>query len=426
MAGVQDGQDVSAAVTNPAFLIKNADDTTPSRLGLGSTASDQGPSITWTQQQINSVLSLVGLTRNLAYNAVPTWVNNYVGAINDTIFARVAALVALFSGSTGHTHSGTDGQGPKVAASSLASIANNTVLGNTSGSSASPTALSLSASAGASTVMYRDANKNTAVNNLNEGFATTATAAGTTTLTVASAYTQQFTGTLAQNCKLPDATTLPQGFAFMICNRSTGQVSLQNNGATLLQLMTTNSQAVVTLADNSTANGVWDIAYSSANASGGGGGGSLLWSEISNPPTPVFENGMMVYAFQVGQTLNCVVRVPSGYIAGNPVKLRLPFYDPDSSGTVLLQTVATLIRTGVDAVTSTTNQRTSTNSAVTLGAGTVNIPQAVTLDLTDSTGKVNGVAISGGDSLLVALTRATGTAVSDVKAMAYDSEVTFS
>ena len=88
-----------------------------------------------------------------------------------------------------------------------------------------------------------------------------------------------------------------------------------------------------------------------------------------------------------------------------------------------MQTVATLIRKGTDAVTSTTNQRTCTNSAVTLSAGTVNVPQELALDLTSSTGQINGVAVSPGDLIIVKLTRGTDTATSDLRAIVYGAEV---
>ncbi len=171
-------------------------------------------------------------------------------------------------------------------------------------------------------------------------------------------------------------------------------------------------------------NGTW-----AAPTGGGGGGGSLQWVEDANAPTPLVENSQRVYAYQqvLGQALYCAVRVPNSYVAGQPINLRITFYSPDSSGNVLLKTVSTLIRTGTDAITSTTNQRTSTNSAVTLGAGTVNKPQAVVADLSSSSGQINAVSIAAGDLILVQLTRDTGdTATSDAKVPVYGAEVTFS
>ena len=169
-----------------------------------------------------------------------------------------------------------------------------------------------------------------------------------------------------------------------------------------------------------------------ATPAGGGGGGSLSWTEDVDSPTPIVENSNQVYAFQSlttlpgggAQSLYALVLVPTSYIAGNQIKLKTSFYSPDSSGTALVQSVATLIRTGTDAITSTANQRTSTNTAVTLSAGTVNIPQAVTLDLTSATGTINGVAVAAGNLIQVKLTRGTDTATSDLKLPVYGTEMT--
>lgn len=80
----------------------------------------------------------------------------------------------------------------------------------------------------ANSLMSRDANANTAVNNLNRGITiTTLTGAGgiTTTLTIASSHTQAFIGTPSgsSNCKLPVVSTLVLGFEFLIINL-TGQI----------------------------------------------------------------------------------------------------------------------------------------------------------------------------------------------------------
>lgn len=86
----------------------------------------------------------------------------------------------------------------------------------------------------ASTIALKDASGNTAFNNVIEGFATTANAGGTTTLTVSSTPIQHFTGTAAnQTVVLPVASTLSQGFSFTISNdcTSTGIVTVQSSGA---------------------------------------------------------------------------------------------------------------------------------------------------------------------------------------------------
>jgi hypothetical protein len=178
--------------------------------------------------------------------------------------------------------------------------------------------------------------------------------------------------------------------------------------------------------DLSTYEGYKSGAWSSIG--GGGGGGSLQWFEGENSPTPSLDSvNNRVYAFQAGlaQKLFTSVKVPQGYTAGSQIKLYMPYYSPDSSGNVLLQTVATLIRNTVTVFSATTNQRTSTNAAVTTGAGTINIPQMVSFDLTSSTGTINGQAVAAGDVINISLTRGSDTATSDISAQPFSAEVTF-
>lgn len=61
------------------------------------------------------------------------------------------------------------------------------------------------------------------------GFTTTATAAGTTTLTNTSTFYQIFTGSTTQTVVLPSTATLAQGWSFHICNNSTGILTLQTS-----------------------------------------------------------------------------------------------------------------------------------------------------------------------------------------------------
>lgn len=170
------------------------------------------------------------------------------------------------------------------------------------------------------------------------------------------------------------------------------------------------------------------IRFSSmSSASSGGSGGSLLWVEdgASAPSTIEFSNLVYLYPSGGSNHLYSWVKVPSSYTAGAPIKMRLPWYSPDSSGNGLMSTVATLIRSGTDAANSTTNQRTSTNTAITLSGGTVNVPQVVTYDLTDTTGNINGVAVSPNDLIRVDLIRGSDTATSDIRNLVNSGEVTF-
>jgi hypothetical protein len=62
------------------------------------------------------------------------------------------------------------------------------------------------------------------------GFTTTATAAGTTTLTNTSSFYQIFTGSTTQTVVLPVVSTLALGWTFHICNNSTGSLTVNSSG----------------------------------------------------------------------------------------------------------------------------------------------------------------------------------------------------
>lgn len=155
-----------------------------------------------------------------------------------------------------------------VSLAKMANLAANSVIANNTGSSATPTALGLTSAATVSTAMVRDGNANVRTNNLIENFQTIATAAGTTTLTVGSPRVTQFTGSTTQTVTLPDATTLVVGQAFTITNRSTGAVTVNANGGSLLQTMAAGSFLTATVTAIGTSAGSWDIAYTSTAAGG--------------------------------------------------------------------------------------------------------------------------------------------------------------
>lgn len=173
------------------------------------------------------------------------------------------------------------------------------------------------------------------------------------------------------------------------------------------------------------ANGNWV----ELSGGGGGGGGALQWvASDSNAPTQVEENLTSVFKYQaaLAQIEYAAVRVPSSYKAGKQIFMKVTSYSPDVSGTNLLQTFCALIRTGTDAITSLTNQHTSTNAAINLAtAALANKLNSHICDLTDAVGLINGVAVSPGDLLVTAVTRGTDTGVSDIAALLFGAEVTF-
>jgi hypothetical protein len=72
------------------------------------------------------------------------------------------------------------------------------------------------------------------IDNIKMGFTTTATAAGTTTLTSASNYYQRFTGSTTQTVVLPVTSTLVAGVAYEIENASTGNLTVNSSGGNLV------------------------------------------------------------------------------------------------------------------------------------------------------------------------------------------------
>mgnify|MGYP000623770394 CR=1 FL=1 len=165
-----------------------------------------------------------------------------------------------------------------------------------------------------------------------------------------------------------------------------------------------------------------------AGLGGGGGGGSLKFVERGNSPNLEVENFLEVYKFGSGlaQELYAAIRVPHTYASGSPINLRGLIYNGDTSNNILMRTQSTLIRSEVDEVTSTANQRTSTNSAITMSSANDNEPQKVAFDLTSTTGQINSVSVSGGDLIIVRLYRDTDTATGDINFIHLATEVTFS
>lgn len=78
-------------------------------------------------------------------------------------------------------------------------------------------------------------------------YTTTATAGGSTTLTLASDYVQAFTGTSNQTVVLPVASTLFLGFNVWIVNKSTGAITVNSSGGNALCLVAAGTSAIVTL-----------------------------------------------------------------------------------------------------------------------------------------------------------------------------------
>lgn len=122
VGGVIDGQDVSQAVTNPAFLIKNAPETAPNILTLQNLDVASGAAIPNTQRCQNILADNIGADTDV-YATGKTY-----GAPTDTILDGDTHKVALkkladkMDNVIGHVHDGNTGQGAQILATNLLNI----------------------------------------------------------------------------------------------------------------------------------------------------------------------------------------------------------------------------------------------------------------------------------------------------------------
>ena len=157
----------------------------------------------------------------------------------------------------------------------------------------------------------------------------------------------------------------------------------------------------------------------------GGGGSSIVWrNDSGSAPLEETKYDNKCWNFEDGLTqyLYATVKVPQSYEAGVQIFMRLNHFHEAASASQLLSALTTLIEPG-DAFDDTTDQHASTNAAV--SAGNKVITEAV-VDLTDSSGMINSVAVAAGDLLKIRLTRGTDTSVNDLFFIEGTTEVNFS
>lgn len=117
------------------------------------------------------------------------------------------------------------------------------------------------------------------------GYTTTATAAGTTTLTSASTYGQFFTGTTNQTVVLPVVSTLPLGTSYYINNNSTGIVTIQSSGLNTIVALPANMTAIcIAVSTTGTTAASWDADYTGATSITGTG--SIVFSTSATVTSP--------------------------------------------------------------------------------------------------------------------------------------------
>lgn len=180
------------------------------------------------------------------------------------------------------------------------------------------------------------------------------------------------------------------------------------------------------LADSAEALGV---KYGAVIGGGSGSGcGSIEW-HLHSDGGPIeqtqFNEKVFEFADGAGQKLVAYVKVCAGYTPGNPLTLKILQYSPSASDTMLFTALTTLIRVGTDAIDTSTNQHTSTNSAITNTLA--NQARGVTLDLDDSgNGEINSVSVGANDILRIEISRGAGTDTADIRFVPNGTEIVLS
>lgn len=119
---VSNGQLANQATFNTYLMSRTSDTDTAGVLGVKKVDLISGASVLNIQRFCNSIASMLGVTTAEVYDYLYAWPDNTVGAPTDTVLERILAIIALFDGTTGHTHDGTDGNGAKISASDLLDI----------------------------------------------------------------------------------------------------------------------------------------------------------------------------------------------------------------------------------------------------------------------------------------------------------------
>ncbi len=230
-----------------------------------------------------------------------------------------------------------------------------------------------SATPSASGIALWDANSNLSAANFLEGYTSTATAAGTTTLVVGSNRQQVFTGATTQTCRLPVVSTLALGTLYTITNLSSGVVTVQSSGTNTVQAMAANTTLIVqSNATSGTGASVWNVVLYVAAASDITGSGLSV-----RATTPTINQANLVgtttndsaAAGSVGEVISSTVTSGSAVslttvTAANITSISLTAGDWDLSWTLAFVTASTTSLTDVRGSSSTTSATLATPGAL--------------------------------------------------------------
>jgi hypothetical protein len=188
------------ATANAAFLAANAATATDTTQNNSITAAFNTANAAFTvaNTDYTTISATAGVYGNASHVSVTTLTaNGRVSSITNTAIAISAD--AITSGTLSNTRGGTG---------TTSSTGTGSVVLGTAPTITLPT-----------------------INNIRQGYSTTVTAAGTTSLTVNSNYLQFFTGTTTQILTLPAPQTMTLGMGFFVVNNSTGNIEVRASNA---------------------------------------------------------------------------------------------------------------------------------------------------------------------------------------------------
>ena len=139
--------------------------------------------------------------------------------------------------------------------SALGTVSSGTWQGSTVGVAYGGTGVT--ASSGANSVVLRDADQNIVVNSVTQAVEKTTSSGGTKTLTTASPHFQILTGTTTHTYKLPDATLLTPGSAWVFDNDSTANLTVTDYAGSTVDVVAPGGYSTVFLEADGTVAGEW-------------------------------------------------------------------------------------------------------------------------------------------------------------------------
>jgi hypothetical protein len=229
------------------------------------------------------------------------------------------------------------------------------------------------------------------IDNIKLGYTTTATAAGTTTLTVSSNRQQLFTGSSTQTVVLPVTSTLVAGMSYDIENNSTGNLTVNSSGGNLVATVVPGTNLhVVCIGTTLTTAADWDAEFTGFGTLTGTGSVVLATSPTLVTPTlgvasATSVNKVTITAPATGSTLtlaNGSTLATSGAFSTTLTATAATNVTLPTTGTLATlagtETLTNKTISGASNTLSNIGNGSLTNSAITLAGTSVSLGGAFT------------------------------------------------